>query len=91
MAYDASATTLPTFNASASVGVTPALNVFTSSINDAGSALQAAIGAAGDNPNDPTNLIKMQAAMATYNTSLMVASSVVKSIEETAKSLTQKL
>jgi type III secretion apparatus needle protein len=47
--------------------------------------------AAGDNPNDPTNLIRMQAAMAEYNTALMVASSVVKSVEETAKSITQKL
>ena len=91
MAYDAAKTTLPTFATTASVGVTPALNVFTKGIEDAGTALQKAIGDAGDNPNDPTNLIKMQAAMATYNTSLMVASSVVKSIEETAKSLTQKL
>ena len=91
MAYDATKTTLPTYSPKASVGVTPALDVFTTSINNAGEALQTAIGAAGDNPNDPTNLSKMQAAMATYNTSLMVASSVVKSIEETAKSLTQKL
>jgi type III secretion apparatus needle protein len=91
MAYDSSQTALPSYSPTASVGVAPALNVFTTNINASGAALQTAIGDAGANPNDPTNLIKMQAAMATYNTSLMVASSVVKSIEETAKSLTQKL
>lgn len=89
--YSNTATTLPTYEATGSVSVTPALNTFTTSIQTAGAAVQAAISAASDNPNDPTNLIKMQAAMANYNTALMVASSVVKSVEETAKSLTQKL
>lgn len=90
-AYDSSKTGIPSYNATASVDVAPALTVFTTAINNAGTALQGAIGAAGDNPADPTNLIKMQAAMAQYNTALMVASSVVKSVEETAKSITQKL
>lgn len=91
MAYDNSNTTLPTYAGTAAVSVTPSLNEFTNSINTAGAAVQQAISDAGTNPNDPTNLIKMQAAMANYNTALMVASSVVKSVEETAKSITQKL
>jgi hypothetical protein len=33
----------------------------------------------------------MQTALANYNMALMVQSSVIKSIEETAKSITQKL
>lgn len=89
--YATGSNTIPTYSSTASVSVTPALNTFTSAIQDAGAALQTAIGNASDNPNDPANLIKMQAAMANYNTALMVASSVVKSVEETAKSLTQKL
>ena len=89
--YDNANTTLPTYATTASVSVTPALNTFTTSIEAAGTVMQNAISAASTNPNDPTNLIKMQAAMANYNTALMVASSVVKSVEETAKSLTQKL
>lgn len=90
-AYQSNVTTLPTYDTKASLDVAPALAVFTGAINSAGMALQTAIGTAGDNPSDPTNLIKMQAAMAQYNTALMVASSVVKSVEETAKSITQKL
>ncbi len=89
--YDKTLTTLPSYSDAASVSVTPALNTFTTAIQDAGGKVQDAITAASDNPNDPANLIKMQAAMANYNTALMVASSVVKSVEETAKSLTQKL
>lgn len=89
--YSNAQTTLPTYATTASVSVTPALNTFTSAIESAGEAMQQSITAASNNPNDPTNLIKMQAAMANYNTALMVASSVVKSVEETAKSLTQKL
>lgn len=89
--YNPATTSLPNYNSTASLDVAPALAVFTDSINNAGAALQTAIAKAGDNPSDPTNLIKMQAAMAQYNTALMVASSVVKSVEETAKSITQKL
>jgi hypothetical protein len=36
-------------------------------------------------------MIKMQKELANYSMSLQVQSSVVKSIEETAKSITQKL
>lgn len=71
--------------------VTGVFNQFTSAITNEASALKIAITSAADNPNDPTNLIKMQAAMANYNMALMVTSSVVKSVEETAKSITQKL
>ena len=71
--------------------VTGVFNQFTNAITSESSALKVAITSAADNPNDPTNLIKMQAAMANYNMALMVTSSVVKSVEETAKSITQKL
>ena len=64
---------------------------FTSAVTTAGGNLQDAITAASQNVNDPTNLIKMQKELANYNMALMVQSSVVKSIEETAKSITQKL
>ena len=64
---------------------------FTTAVTQAGGNLQEAITAAGLNVNDPTNLIKMQKELANYNMALMVQSSVVKSIEETAKSITQKL
>lgn len=75
----------------AGIKVTETFNLFTAGIDAANTALTGAITKAGSNPNDPSNLITMQAAMANYNTALMVASSVVKSIEETAKSITQKL
>lgn len=71
--------------------VTTVYNSFITGIDVAAKELNGAITASSTNPNDPNNLIKMQAAMANYNTALMVASSVVKSIEETAKSITQKL
>jgi len=76
------------------VKISETFNAFTGAdgaIASSATALQTAITNAADNPSDPSNLIKMQAAMANYNTSLMVASSVVKSIEETTKSITQKL
>lgn len=91
MAYDPSITTIPTFGANAKITVLAVANAFVDSINVAGAQLQAAISESSTNPNDPTNLIKMQLCMAQYNSSLLIASSVVKSIEETTKSITQKL
>jgi type III secretion apparatus needle protein len=64
---------------------------FATGVTTAGNTLQEAITSASSNVNDPTNLIKMQKELANYNMALMVQSSVVKSIEETAKSITQKL
>jgi len=64
---------------------------FQSGVTSASSALQTAIDNASSNVNDPTNLISMQKELANYNMALMVQSSVIKSIEETAKSITQKL
>ncbi len=89
--YDNSKTTLPTFDTTAVVSVTPVVDAFSGAIRATGSDVQTAITAAANNPNDPTNLIKMQAAMANYNIALTVTSAVVKSIEETAKGITQKL
>jgi type III secretion apparatus needle protein len=53
--------------------------------------LQTAITNASANANDPTNLIKMQQELSNYNMAMQVQSSVMKSIEDTAKSITQKL
>jgi len=64
---------------------------FLDGVTAAASDLKLAIDAASLNINDPTNLIKMQKELANYNMALMVQSSVVKSIEETCKSITQKL
>ncbi len=64
---------------------------FQSGVTSASAALQTAITSASSNVNDPTNLISMQKELANYNMALMVQSSVIKSIEETAKSITQKL
>jgi len=75
----------------ASITVDEVFKAFQSSATKAAGNLDAAITAASSNVNDPTNLITMQKELANYNMALMVQSSVVKSIEETAKSITQKL
>jgi type III secretion apparatus needle protein len=64
---------------------------FQAGVTSASANLQTAITSAASNVNDPTNLISMQKELANYNMALMVQSSVIKSIEETAKSITQKL
>jgi type III secretion apparatus needle protein len=60
-------------------------------VNSAGGELDTALTAAQTNPNDPVNMILMQKALANYTLALSVQSAVIKSIEETAKSITQKL
>ena len=81
-------------------GVTPSTNgitvnqvysAFSSGVDTASSNLNAAISNASSNANDPTNLIKMQQELSNYNMAMQVQSSVMKSIEDTAKSITQKL
>jgi type III secretion apparatus needle protein len=74
-----------------SITVDSVFTQFASGVTTAGSTLQQTMTDAATNVNDPTNLIKMQKELANYNMALMVQSSVVKSIEETAKSITQKL
>lgn len=53
--------------------------------------LNEAIAKAGENPNDPTALIQMQQELAMYNIAMQTQSAVIKSIEDTAKSVTQRL
>lgn len=79
------------FGPGAGLTVNQVFSSFTTAVTNAGVALNGAITAAAGNVNDPTNLITMQKELANYNMALMVQSSVVKSIEETAKSITQKL
>jgi type III secretion apparatus needle protein len=71
--------------------VNTVFNTFSNAAKAASDALKESIDQAGVNINDPTNLISMQKDLANYNMALMVQSSVVKSIEETGKSITQKL
>jgi type III secretion apparatus needle protein len=82
---------MATFSADAGFTVNAVFDKFVAGVNDAGKNLNTAMTAASTNVNDPTNLISMQKELANYNMALMVQSSVVKSIEETAKSITQKL
>ena len=79
--------------AGATTGITvnSVFNSFSQSVNTASNNLQTAITNASANANDPTNLIKMQQELSNYNMAIQVQSSVMKSIEDTAKSITQKL
>jgi type III secretion apparatus needle protein len=67
------------------------IDAFQTATTSATTAVNDAITASSANPGDPTTMIKMQVALANYSIALSVQSSVVKSIEETAKSITQKL
>ena len=73
------------------ITVNNVFNSFSSAVTDASKNLQTAITNASANANDPTNLIKMQQELSNYNMAMQVQSSVMKSIEDTAKSITQKL
>ena len=91
MAFSNNSVSVLTPFANPGANVSDTFNSFTAGIDAASKVMTDSINAASLNPNDPTNLIRMQAAMANYNMSLMVTSSLVKSVEETAKSITQKL
>ena len=67
------------------------VSTFQAATNTAAGKVNAAIAASSDNPGDPTAMIQMQVALANYGLALSVQSSVIKSLEETAKSITQKL
>ena len=64
---------------------------FATAVSASGTTLAATLDAAAAAPNDPVNMIKMQKDLANYTLALFVQSAVIKSIEETAKSVTQKL
>lgn len=53
--------------------------------------LDAAIQTAAQDPTDTVALLEMQQALAEYNVALQVKSAVIKSVEDTAKSITQRL
>jgi type III secretion apparatus needle protein len=73
------------------ITVNSVFTAFSSAVQSASSNLQTAIQNASQNANDPTNLIAMQQQLSNYNMAMQVQSSVMKSIEDTAKSITQKL
>lgn len=74
-----------------SLRVNDIYDAFAGAVTTAGTNLAATLDAAALAPNDPVNMIKMQKDLANYTLSLSVQSAVIKSIEETAKSITQKL
>lgn len=76
---------------SSSINTNSIFSDFSAGVASASSNLQAAITNASTNANDPTNLIKMQQELSNFNMAMQVQSSVMKSIEDTAKSITQKL
>lgn len=67
------------------------ITAFADQTNSAAEAVNASITASSANPGDPSTMIEMQVALANYSIALQVQSSVVKSLEDTAKSITQKL
>ena len=73
------------------ITVNTAFSAFTTGVDKAGAELNKAIESASKNVNDPVNLINMQKELANYNMALQTQSAIVKSVEETAKSITQKL
>lgn len=77
--------------AATSINTNSIFSDFSAGVASASSNLQAAITNASENANDPTNLIKMQQELSNFNMAMQVQSSVMKSIEDTAKSITQKL
>lgn len=81
----------PVSSATSGINVNAVFSSFSDGVSSASSNLQAAITNASTNANDPTNLIKMQQELSNYNMAMQVQSSVMKSIEDTAKSITQKL
>lgn len=89
------ATTFVATSVSGTPGSTPVgdaiVTAFNTATSNAAGAINTAIDNAALNPGDPTTMIKMQVALANYSLALSVQSSVIKSLEETAKSITQKL
>ena len=73
------------------ISVNSVYGAFSQAVSTSSTNLNVAISLAQANPNDPSSLITMQKELANYNMALQVQSSVMKSIEETAKSITQKL
>lgn len=76
---------------SGNLTVNKAFDAFTTGVSTSGSNLNEAINTASSDVNNPTNLIKMQKELANYNMALQTQSAIVKTVEETSKSITQKL
>lgn len=67
------------------------VKAFSTQTNQAAQDVNQSIAESSKNPGDPSSMIQMQVAMANYSIALQVQSSVIKSLEDTAKSITQKL
>jgi type III secretion apparatus needle protein len=76
---------------SSTLNVASIYDKFAEGVSSAGEALSTTLNKAAGAPNDPVNMIQMQRDLANYTLALSVQSSVIKSLEETAKSITQKL
>ena len=73
--------------ATGSFSITDSANQFTPD----SSAVDAAFEKASADPTDTVALLEMQQALAEFNVALQVKSAVIKSVEDTAKSITQRL
>ena len=73
--------------ATGSFSITDSANQFTPD----SSAVDAAFEKASADPTDTVALLEMQQALAEFNVALQVKSAVIKSVEDPAKSITQRL
>ena len=74
---------------SGSAGFNGVLGATTQSINTSANAINARL--ANFDPTDPGSLLQMQQQLANYNLAITVTSSLIKSLEDTVKSVAQKL
>jgi len=88
---DTSTSTTTGSGGSTDISVNSVFNAFQQGVTSAGTDLNQALATAGQNANDPASLVALQQKLSNYNIALQVQSAVVKSIEDTAKSITQKL
>ena len=74
---------------SSKAGFNSVVDSATTSINTSANAINEQL--ANFNPTDPGSLLKMQQQLANYNLAITVTASIIKSLEDTVKSVAQKL
>lgn len=70
-------------------GFNGVIGATTNAINTSANAINDQL--ANFNPTDPGSLLQMQQQLANYNLAITVTSSLIKSLEDTVKSVAQKL
>ena len=79
----------PSNDANAKLGFNGIIDAATGAINTSADQINAQL--ANYNPTDPGSLLQMQQCLANYNLAITVTSSLIKSLEDTVKSVAQKL